>query len=99
MSFSAPFHCNSDEIPSELKSCLYYLAYCKIVFLCVVLLKVTEFIDNMKRGLLRIYHSGSGLDLGWGVVGWDDLAKGLDEQKKIWARKVSSVLLGREKLL
>lgn len=46
-SFST-FHYNIDEMPSELKSCLYRLAYDKIGFLYVVLLKVAEFIDNMK---------------------------------------------------
>lgn len=32
-------------------------------------------------------------------MGWHGLAKGLEEQKRTWARKVSSVLLGREKPL
>lgn len=46
-SFST-FHYNIDEMPSELKSCLYHLAYGKIGFLYVVLVKVPEFTDNMK---------------------------------------------------
>lgn len=100
MSFSATFHYNIDEMPSELKSCSYHLAYGKIGFLYVVLLKVAEFIDKHEvRTSENLSSGGSGLDLGWGVMGWGGLAKGLEEQKRIWVRKVSSVLLGKEKPL
>lgn len=47
---STLFHCNINKIPEELNTCIYQLAYGKLVSLHNVFLKVAEPINNVKQG-------------------------------------------------
>lgn len=48
------FHCDVDKVPKECKSYLCHLAYGKLILLYLVLLKVTELVEDNKYGLTVI---------------------------------------------